>query len=99
MRRNQNERVYAQEPLGRRAGRLVFRWIRRGILLALVGGGLVGLSAYKQVGTILTGPSPTARDQLALKLFDDHKTSWLPVQFMDSRDIAALSSVTGDPVT
>ena len=99
MKQNQNNCVYIKEPMGRRVHRLVFRWLRRGILLAAVAGGLYALSAYEYVGTILTGPSPTARDQLAMTLFDDKKTSWLPGRFMESKDIAALSSVSGTPET
>ena len=99
MREYESEIQYVAEPMGRRFRRLIFRWIRRGVLLAVVGAALVGLSSYKKAETILTGPSDTARDQLALKLFDDSRFSWLPGRFMDPREIAALGSVTGHPET
>lgn len=97
MRQNENVPQYVTEPLGRRFRRLVFRWIRRAILLALVAAGLYGFSAYKQIEAILTGPSTTARDQLAMKLLEDDRLDWLPARFMDPKDLASLGKPAQKP--
>lgn len=97
MRQNKNVTQYVKEPLGRRFRRLVFRWIRRAILLVLVFAGLYGYSAYKQAETILTGPSVTARNQLAMKLMKDEHFSWLPERFMDHKELAALGNANFKP--
>ncbi len=94
MKRNQNESVYEQEPLGRRFTRFLFRWLRRAVLLLIVAGGLYLWSQYAYVGRVLSGPSPAARDRMALSLFEDSRTSWIPGKFMSPKDIAALSSVS-----
>ena len=97
MRENKRVPQYVKEPLGRRFRRLVFRWIRRAILLVLVAAGLYGYSIYQQAEIILTGPSVTARDQLARKLLADERFEWLPKRFMDPKEIAALHNGTAAP--
>lgn len=97
MKQNQDGTVYRKEPLERRAKRLAFRWTRRAILLLIIGCASFAWYSYKHLELILTGPSPSARDQMAVSLFEDGRTSWIPGEFMDAKDIEALSSVTGHP--
>ena len=94
MRRNDNGTVYVNEPMKRRISKLVFRWIRRFLLLLLIGAGFYVYNAYVHLNLIMTGPSTAARDQMALSLFADGRTAWLPGQFMTSEEIAGLSSVS-----
>ena len=98
MRQNENVPQYVKEPLGRRFRRLIFRWIRRAILLVLVAAGLYGFSAYKQIEAVLTGPSVTARNQLALKLLEDDRFSGLPGHFMDPKDLTDLRKESPKPI-
>ena len=97
MKRTKKEIVYVDEPMGRRTRRLIFRWIRRGLLLLIAAAAVYGFYAYRYVETVLTGPSTAARDRMALFLFEDENTSWLPGKFMSEKEIAALGSVTGKP--
>lgn len=84
---------YPEETTVRKARRLIFRWIRRALLIMITAGVLYGVNEYKRIETILTGPSAVARDSLALQLFEDSRTSWIPGRFMSAEDIAALSSI------
>ena len=93
MKQNQDQVLYVEETMGQRFRRLLFRWIRRAILLAVVVLALYGIHVYKHVETIMTGPSPTARERLALSLFEDERTSWLPGRFMSPSEIEAMGSM------
>ena len=55
-------------------GRLLFRLL----LVAIVGTLLIGWGVYQHLGSILLGPSPAARDQMAIYLMSDPQLSWLP---------------------
>ena len=70
MKHNKAQNIYENEPGGRRARKLIFRWLRRGMLLALVGAGIYGYYAYANLSQILNGPSPAARDKMAIYLLE-----------------------------
>lgn len=53
------------------------------VLMAAVGMGLI-------LRQILTGPSPTARDALVVKLSQSESTDWIPTVFLDSDTVAQI---------
>ena len=90
MKKKQGEMIYQEETMGRRFGRLVLRWLRRALLLLLVAGGLGLWYVYRNLNLILDGPSPTARDRMALSLYENADTSWIPEKFMSPQEILDL---------
>ena len=85
-----NEMQYNEPPRQRRFGGFFGRLLRRTLLLVIAGVTLYGWSIYGQLDMILRGPSPAARDKLAIALMDDEKTAWLPGFFMDEGTVAEL---------
>ena len=75
---------------------LIGRLIRRSLLLI----GTLALMAVTAAGLmingILTGPSPTARNQLVLKLVQDTSTEWIPEIFLEADVIDQILSDTDE---
>lgn len=88
----QNETVYGEPPQQRRSGGFFGRLLRRTLLLIVAGAALAGWSAYEHLNLILRGPSPAARDKLALSLMEDEKTAWIPGAFLDDRTVAEMGT-------
>ena len=87
----QNEQTqYEQPSMGRRFLRFLGRFFFRSLVLVLVVGGLFCWSVYNHLELILTGPSPAARDAMAISLMENENTAWLPGLFLDEKTIAGL---------
>lgn len=74
--------IQPQQPEKKSRGGLG-RFLRRFFLLlftlVLMAVGAASLFFY----TVFNGPSPTARDMLAVHLLEDSRTSWIPGLFLD----------------
>lgn len=95
-----NEMQYNEPPRQRKFGGFFGRLLRRTLLLVIAGVALYGWSIYGQLDMILRGPSPAARDKLAIALMDDEKTAWIPGVFLDEETVAEMGSYAPgeDPV-
>ena len=88
--RHNDQSQYEQPSLGRRFLRFLGRFIRRTLVLILVAAGLGGWAVYQHLDLILNGPSPAARDKMAISLMEQEYTAWLPGIFLDEKTIAGL---------
>lgn len=90
MRRNETQ--YNQPPRQRKFGSFFGRLLRRILLLVVAGAALYGWSVYSRLDVVLRGPSPAARDKLALSLMDNVKTAWIPGFFLDAETMAQMGT-------
>lgn len=69
-------------------GRLILRILLLIVTFALMAVIAVGL----MINGILNGPSPTARNQLVVKLLEDTSTDWIPEIFLEEQEISQILS-------
>lgn len=84
--------TYQPESAGRRIGRFFLRLLRRTLVVIIAAGALLVWSAREHLALIFNGPSPAARDQLAVYLLENEQTAWIPGIFMNEKEIAALDN-------
>lgn len=68
------------------------RLIRRTLLLIVTFALMAASAAGLMINGILNGPSPTARDQLVIKLLEDTSTDWIPEIFLEEHVISQILS-------
>lgn len=71
---------------------LIGRLIRRSLLLIVTLALMAVTAACLMINGILNGPSPTARNQLVLKLVQDTSTEWIPEIFLEADVIDQILS-------
>ena len=71
---------------------LIGRLIRRSLLLIVTLALMAVTAAVLMINGILNGPSPTARNQLVLKLVQDTSTEWIPEIFLEADVIDQILS-------
>ena len=71
---------------------LIGRLIRRSLLLIVTLALMAVTAAGLKINGILNGPSPTARNQLVLKLVQDTSTDWIPEMFLEADVIDQILS-------
>ena len=62
----------------------VARFFRRTALVVFTLAVLLLIGAYTLLGTVLTGPSPLARDALTVSLMNDPATDWIPGLYLEA---------------
>lgn len=60
------------------------------VLLTLIF--LAGAGIWMTLDAVFNGPSPSARDALALSLMESDATAWIPPLFLDEQTLAALNT-------
>lgn len=75
---------------------LIGRLIRRSLLLIVTLALMAVTAAGLMINGILNGPSPTARNQLVLKLVQDTSTEWIPEIFLEADVIDQILSDTDE---
>lgn len=66
------------------------RFFRRAALVIVTVAVLLLVGAYTLLGTVLTGPSQIARDQLTQALMADPATDWIPGLYLDEALIGRI---------
>jgi len=79
---------------GRRSGAFG-RVLRRSLFVFLLVILLLVSALVLVLNTIFTGPSPAARDMLAMALIEASATKWIPGLFLDDATIASIREVRG----
>lgn len=68
----------------------VARFFRRAALLILTVAVLLLIGTYTLLGTVLTGPSQIARNELTHSLMADPATDWIPGLYLDEALIGQI---------
>ena len=66
------------------------RLIRRTLLLTVTAALAVGIGGWLTLDLIFNGPSPTARNQLVVRCYEDESTQWIPGVFLDEAAIEQI---------
>lgn len=53
---------------------------------------LAAVGVWMALNTVFNGPSPSARDHLALAMMKSERTSWIPPLFLDEQTLAELNN-------
>lgn len=92
---NNSGQTICPEPGKQRRSR-VARIIRRTLLVFVTAIFLLSFSVVALVYTLLTGPSPTVRDQVVLSAMQASATKWLPGLFLEDEVVEAICARSAD---
>lgn len=92
---NNSGQTICPEPGKQRRSR-VARIIRRTLLIFVTAIFLLSFSVVALVYTLLTGPSPTVRDQVVLSAMQASATKWLPGLFLEDEVVEAICARSAD---
>lgn len=92
---NNSGQSICPEPGKQRRSR-VARIIRRTLLVFVTAIFLLSFSVVALVYTLLTGPSPTVRDQVVLSAMQASATKWLPGLFLEDEVVEAICARSAD---
>ena len=88
--RHKDENAYGQQPKKRHVAGFIGRLVFRTLLLIVTAALLISWGIYQHLDRILRGPSPAARDRMAVSLMTDSRFAWLPGLFLDDKTLSGL---------